>query len=822
MVHFDNSLRISCGTVRLTHEWQQILTSYWYDPEQHPMVVFAQPMYASGPSAVVRVRNARGGQFEIRAESTTGRLVTLHASWMALPQGVWDFGGGARLEVQTVDSVQLDRIASFVGQRLDYRQTYSRPIVVGQVQTANDRWSAFWAAGASSGAVPGPATLTVGHHVAEDRDRSHVAETLGVAVFEAGKYEINGVIFEAGQTPRSVVGWGSAIRQPPYEQELTNPAQIAITSSAGQRGIDGGWPVLYSNAFDAVGSSLPIAIDEDQVGGSERSHVRERVNWVTIDGRKDAARLLAQAGFGGDERRMAETYRIGFQHWLEQQRDQPQSVVTPYLDDLNHRSLGSNAGLTSEQQQAERQRHPENLSFIEAARPHATNFSTVWMRNILRRPDHLRQRVAFALSQIMVISANGNLVSSGASLGSYYDMLASHAFGNFEQLLNDVSLHPAMAHYLSSLGNDKASDDGTRQPDENYAREVMQLFTIGLWELNPDGTKRLDGANQPIPTYDNDDVTNLARIFTGLFYEGRTFGRGSLTQSQGVGPRPRLAMFDDHHDKGPKRLFAGKPWQLDLPGTDDGMTEIRAALNTLFLHPNTAPFIATRLIQFLVTSEPTPGYVERVAAKFNGNENVARGDMFATVRQVLRDISARGWHRNNPHYGKLQEPMIRTAQLATAFNAGHDLPEDQIYFWRWPGAIDLGQWPMFSPSVFNFFEPGHELKSTGRRAPEMQIVNPVTAATVPNNFARFIDEGLQLTRADVSPGLRCDFTSLAAVAADTEALIDRLDRLLCRGQMSEGTKSVIRANLPGETEIETRIGVSLWIAMVSPDAAVLR
>ena len=318
-------------------------------------------------------------------------------------------------------------------------------------------------------------------------------------------------------------------------------------------------------------------------------------------------------------------------------------------------------------------------------------------------PDPLRQRVAFALSQVLVISDRPeDLAVVPQGMANYYDVLLTHSFGNYRDLLRDVSLHPCMGMYLSHLGNRKPDPANNIFPDENYAREVMQLFSIGLWMLNPDGTRQLDPDGQPIPSYDNTNITEFARVFTGLAF-------GGTNVNFGLWPRDfttPMKGWDAEHDLAPKSLLLGAttPARAASPGSTGTATlaDVDAAIDNLFHHPNTGPFIAIRLIQRLVTSNPTPAYVGRVAAAFADNGSGVRGDMQAVVKAILLDPEARDYAAlADPQFGKVREPFLRCVNFARAFNASAPAG----FYALDAFTLDHIEEPLKSPSVFNFYLP---------------------------------------------------------------------------------------------------------------------
>ena len=336
-----------------------------------------------------------------------------------------------------------------------------------------------------------------------------------------------------------------------------------------------------------------------------------------------------------------------------------------------------------------------------------------YWRAVLIEPDQLRRRVAYALSQIVVASSNG---VGQQNLAHYIDLLEAHAFGTFRDLLEAVSTSQAMGEYLTFVNNRKADPRQGRVPDENYAREVMQLFTIGLWELEPDGTRRLlDG--QPVPTYDQDDISGLARVFTGWRRPDiATNARYSMPMVQ----RER------DHELGSKSFLG-----VTIPENTPGEASLAIALDTLVTHPNVGPFIGRQLIQRLVTSNPSPAYVGRVAAVFDNNGSDVRGDLGAVVRAVLLDDEA--WVADQPStFGKLREPVLRFTVVARALDVDSGDDDDWGFDNTSDPATSLGQLPFASPSVFNFYRPGYVAPQTPLSdldlvAPEFQIVDETSA-----------------------------------------------------------------------------------------------
>jgi uncharacterized protein (DUF1800 family) len=437
----------------------------------------------------------------------------------------------------------------------------------------------------------------------------------------------------------------------------------------------------------------------------------------------------------------------------------------------------------------------------------------VWQR-LLRAPDTLRQRVTLALSEIFVVSFDG---LSGAYrqflLAAYWDLLAAHAFGNFRTLIEQVTLSPAMGIYLSMAGNQKEDPATGRQPDENFARELMQLFTIGLYELNADGTPKRDGSGQPIETYQQETVTQLARVFTGW-----QLRRVPAEAGPAFVRRPMVLDPAQHSSRAVQ--FLGRT----IPAGTPGDRALAIVLDTLFAHANVGPFIGRQLIQRLVTSNPSPPYVARVAAAFANNGEGVRGDMKAVLRAVLLDHEARSdTGLADPAFGKLREPVLRFVHWARVFkvssasgawNAGNTSDP----------ATSLGQSPLRSPSVFNFFRPGYSPPNTaiaarGLQAPEFQLVNESSVA----GYLNF----MQTAIGGQHPDLQADYSAELPLARQPALLLDRLNLLLCAGQLGEPARQLIAtavAAMPDTTvgDRRRRVQAAVMLVMASPEYLVQR
>jgi uncharacterized protein (DUF1800 family) len=478
----------------------------------------------------------------------------------------------------------------------------------------------------------------------------------------------------------------------------------------------------------------------------------------------EAGRLLAQSTFGGTDPTIDAVRAAGIDAWISQQLSAPAQSQThvAYLD--------------------------ARLAQLRTTNPQATlgsnNFYETWWLNATTSPDQLRQRVAFALSEIFVISLNDNVIDVRGA-GSYYDMLTANAFGNFRSLLENVTLHPMMGRYLTYLANQKEDAAGTRTPDENYAREVMQLMTIGLVQLNADGTPRVDANGQALASYTPADISGLAKVLTGLSWyhpnpTNSTFFGGSLDPNATIRP---MIFYPQYHSTSQKQ-FLGTT--IPASTTVDVGGDLKIALDTLFNHPNVGPFISRQLIQRLVTSNPSPAYVQRVAAMFANNGAGVRGDLAAVVRAILTDAEARTV--GDATYGKVREPVIRLANWARAFGATSTSGNWLIN--STSSNQSLGQSPLAPPSVFNFFRPGFvppgttQLGGRGINAPEMQIVDEVTTAGYINTINGAITNGIGSNN-----DVRAAYAAELAIADNPDQLASRLNRLLLSGQMSAALRS---------------------------------
>jgi len=321
-------------------------------------------------------------------------------------------------------------------------------------------------------------------------------------------------------------------------------------------------------------------------------------------------------------------------------------------------------------------------------------YINVWWRQSIEAEDQLRQRVAFALSQIFVISASDGLGDEQPGLANYYDILTRHSFGNYRELLEEITLNPIMGEYLSMKGNHKPDAELNLRPDENYARELLQLFSIGLSLLNEDGTTINDADGVPLPTYDQDTVEAFAHVFTGWHFANAEHFRWPKNKDF-INP---MVPWHDFHDKGEKKLLNG----FVVPAGQSAEKDLEDALDNIANHPNVGPFIVKHLITKLVTSNPSPEYVRDVVQVFNSNAQGERGNLGSTIKALLMHSEAREGHLSHPKtFGKTKEPLLRITQLWRAFEPDAIHPQ---FNYAWVGD-ELQQAPLASPSVFNFFAP---------------------------------------------------------------------------------------------------------------------
>ncbi len=538
-------------------------------------------------------------------------------------------------------------------------------------------------------------------------------------------------------------------------------------------------------------------------------------------GPEAAARFLIQAAFGPDQdaaddqdfipENVETVMALGFEGWIDEQFALPVTKLQPFVD-----VAGSIPQFYVDPKVAAWWNRAMGVPWEVPDGPPVAY-------------DVLRQRVAYCLSQIVVVSDRPEtLAVQPSGMANYYDTILSHAFGNYRDLLYNVTLHPVMGFYLSALKNQKPDPINNIFPDENYAREIMQLFGIGLWEVNPDGTRQQDAQGKDIPTYDNTTITNFARVFTGMSYGGGS----SFLYAQPDWTTP-MKMWDAYHDTGAKTLLNGAVLLASVPSDPDtgatGLADINAAIDNIFQHPNVGPFLGRQLIQRMVTSNPSPGYVGRVAAAFADNGSGVRGDMKAVIKAILLDPDARDPARmSDPHFGKMREPFLRVVNLARAFDAAAVDGFYQVgsFF------MDHYEEPMKSPSVFNFYLPGYtppgEIQAAGLVAPEFQILNATSAISAPNYYYRTVFGGIhRWGSADPDRTVLLKLTQELALVNDVDALLRRLDAVLTYGQLPPRQFQIIREAVlrisPATWDWQNeRVRLAIYLIVTSPEYCILR
>jgi uncharacterized protein (DUF1800 family) len=595
--------------------------------------------------------------------------------------------------------------------------------------------------------------------------------------------------------------------------------------------------VLFICYQFACSSQIPVHSGYIGSGNHDGIAVRTssatfRENWSnqadgrsTIDGagltakRMEAARFLAQAGFGGTPAQIEALAHSGdFNLWIETQ------AAMPGMSMLNAvRSAYTTA---------------RNAHGIENSTANYSNtsrhFHYAWWQMMMTQPDVMRQRIAMALSEIIVISTNSTIRNDGEVYASFYDIFLRNAFGNYRDILQEVSLHPAMGVYLTHYRNPKTDTTTNTYPDENYAREVMQLFSIGLFELNMDGSLKLNGNGESIPTYGLDDTRELAKVFTGL-------GAGALTQQaidQGrslnfntgtnhLNYLMPMAMYDEKHETGEKTIVGGHT----IPAGMEGMDDINLALDHLFNHPNVGPFISRKLIQHFVKSNPTNLYISDVAQVFNDNGEGVRGDMKAVMKAILLHDEARAciW-QNDPTNGKLKSPVLRYAAFARAVEKVDEKP---LYFTEARNFYsNTSHRVLSSPSVFNFYSPNHKpngpLATMELYGPEFELHNSVTSIGYVNEVDGWTRNGRIFDASELPFDIELDKVSYYEIAQDPDVLINHLDVVLTYGRLKEETKAIIRQALNEipvgnmETALKQRVEIATYLIMISPEFNVLK
>ncbi|MEX0321309.1 MAG: DUF1800 family protein [Puniceicoccaceae bacterium] len=588
------------------------------------------------------------------------------------------------------------------------------------------------------------------------------------------------------------------------------------------------WEGTYPHALQVWSEGETEVLEDTTAEGARYYRVVEMPGYQ-LENMAAAARFLQQSTFGPTRELL--TYFPGvhlqngfneapypfFEEWIDEQVAKPvfslrrfwrERSDPNFLNGGRVNEVGYKAayGTQLAYNRGQDRFYPDKQDAIDAGRPsNDVSFGInetkqiVWYQGAVTGEDALRQRLAWALNQIFVVGESGsNQLRAVERYISFYDIFINNAFGNFRDILGEVTWHPNMGYYLTYVDNRVENPIAGIFPDENYAREVMQLFTIGLWELNQDGTHKLDVNGESIPTYSNEDITEFAKVFTGM---RKAYRRSNIEIIGGNYVDP-MRIQVSWHDYTQKTLLDGTtmgPFPQTQQGAKD---EINALLDHLFNHPNTAPFISRLLIQRLTVSNPSPNYIHDVAqafidGKFNGKGTGRRGDMLAVTKAILLHPEARETTlASDDAHGKLREPLVRLMHVARAFDIASPqtyglFPFDQLQ-------LVFSQSPFDSPSVFNFYLPEYQpigdILDRDIYAPEFEISTDVTSISLANAIYRLVYEGIadEIGRRSYSQGT-LDLTYQIALADDIDALIDHLDVMMTAGRLTDENRAAIAA-----------------------------
>jgi uncharacterized protein (DUF1800 family) len=479
-----------------------------------------------------------------------------------------------------------------------------------------------------------------------------------------------------------------------------------------------------------------------------------------------AARLLTQGTFGPTFATITAAAAQTYAQWFAQQAAVAPSLTKPLVPDT---SVGWDA---------------------------------LWWRNAVQAPDQLRQRMAFALSEIFVVGvADDGYTGYSTQMAAYYDILVRHALGNYRTLLEEVTLSPEMGLFLSMLKNDKPDTATGRHADENYAREIMQLFSIGLVMLDLDGSVQTDAGGAPVPTYRQTEVAELARVLTGWAGRAAQHSGEEAWQYDQNFIDPMVA-YENHHDTDAKTILNG----VQVPAGGSAAADLKIALDAIFMHPNVGPFIGKQLIQRLVCSNPSPAYVRRVVTVFDNNGQGVRGDLLAVARAILTDPEATA--KAGATGGKLREPILRMTHLWRAFDAADSSGAIREYDIVHASRYTFAQSPMHAASVFNFFVPDYvragRLAQAKMVAPEFQITNEDSAINTLNQIEwqayKFVDssgatyfspQGYSVAGSITDESVLLRTAAWEPLADTPDALVDRLALVLMQNDMPAAMRSAL-------------------------------
>jgi uncharacterized protein (DUF1800 family) len=546
-------------------------------------------------------------------------------------------------------------------------------------------------------------------------------------------------------------------------------------------------PYTFTASVPATGNYMFTAEAQDSAGTTHMTLPIKVVGTsVPASGAvaPDVWRLLQQATFGPTYAEAQRVQALGIAGWIDDQFTKP---ISGYPDaKYNRIQLKTTADCNTNDPTGVA--YPADHPYATCVRDHLTlaMLQRDFFTNAVYGQDQLRQRVAWALSQIIVTSGNEVELSYAHVMSRFQNLMFNNAFGNYETLLNQVSVNPAMGNYLDAVNNDRAA--GTKVPNENYAREIMQLFSVGLNELNPDGSEILDVNGMPVPTYDQNDIKEFAKVFTGMTYADPA-NPTAITATKKNNSYYALPMIPypvtatAGHEQSAKTLLNGTV----LPAGQTVQKDLTDAVRNVFMHPNTPVYIGRQLIQRLVTGNPSPAYVQRIANKFIDNGAGVRGDLKAVVKAILTDPEARGGGAaSDPTYGSLKEPVLVITNLIRALSGLTDGARLE------GSASSLGQRPYYSPTVFNYFPPDQTIQGTTILAPEFLIHTTQTAVNRSNLVYNLVTNPFAPDNTiDSATGTRLNTMQFESLAANPAALVDQVDLVLTAGQTPAAAKAII-------------------------------
>lgn len=490
-----------------------------------------------------------------------------------------------------------------------------------------------------------------------------------------------------------------------------------------------------------------------------------------------AARLLDQASWGPRPASIAELQRMGIGNWLDAQ-------FALNTSDLPDQPILNAAGKPN-----------RNLTPVQAA----------FFANAVDGQDQLRQRVAFALSQIWVVSAESG-VPFACAYPPYWRIFRDRAFGNYRDIIRSLTLNPAMGRYLNMANNNKANPARGTAANENYARELMQLFTLGLTKLNPDGSVVVDQNNIPVPTYDQTVVTNMAKVLTGWTYAPKPG-----TSSRRNNPQyfiGEMLSVPAEHDTSSKTIFDN----IVIPAGQTAEQDLESLLDAVMAQNTMAPFVSKQLIQHLVTSNPSPAYVQRVASVFLNDGTGVRGNLQAVVQAILTDTEARAGDEAaaavSPTFGHMREPIVFMTNLLRGLN-GTLSARSTVY----KDAADLGEDLFYSPSVFSYFSP--QYRTNGLLAPEFQIYSTQTAADRAN-----IVNAILYGKLD--QGTTFDLSAFEGIAGDTTALLNYINAIFLHGSMSNALQRAATSAVEAAATPHSKARAALYVVLTSGEYQIIQ